>query len=166
MIGHNQRFAPAHREAKKILTDKALGDVITFRTVFKHAGPEFWSIDRTKNTWFFSKEASLFGVLGDLGIHKVDLIRWLLEEEILEVISFAGTLNKRYEDGTPIEIEDNASCILKTQGGKVGTLEVSWTNYGSEENSTTLYCEDGVIKIYTHPEYDLIIEKKKGGDLL
>jgi len=162
MIEHNQRFTPAHQKAKEILKKNELGRVITFKTAFKHAGPEFWSADKTKRTWFFNKEASFFGVLGDLGIHKVDLIRWLLEEEISEVNAIAYTLDKKYEDGSPIEVEDNAICILKTSRGKIGTLEVSWTNYGFEENSTILYCEDGVIKIYSHPEYDLIIERRNG----
>jgi predicted dehydrogenase len=165
MIGHNQRFAPAHQKAKEILKKNELGRVITFRTAFKHAGPEFWSADKTKRTWFFNKEASFFGVLGDLGIHKVDLIRWLLEEEISEVNAIAYTLDKKYEDGNPIEVEDNAICILKTSGGKIGTIEVSWTNYGSEENSTILYCEKGVIKIYASQEYDLIIEKRDDGEI-
>lgn len=164
MIGHNQRFAPAHREAKKILERGEMGRVITFNTFFKHRGPEFWSIEG-KSSWFFNKDRAIFGVMGDLGIHKIDLIRWLLNDEIIEVNSTICTLDKRYKDGRLIDVEDNAVCILKTSKGILGTLEVSWTNYGSEINSTILYCEKGVVKLYTDPEYDLIIERANGEEI-
>jgi predicted dehydrogenase len=164
MIGHNQRFTPAHQKVREILERGEMGRVITFRTSFKHRGPEFWSVERGSHTWFFTKESAFFGVLGDLGIHKVDLIRWLLQEEIIEVNAIACTLEKKDGKGNLIQVEDNALCILKTQRGKLGTLEVSWTNYGIEENNTILYCENGVIKIYTDPEYDLVIESKDGNE--
>ena len=164
MIGHNQRFTPAHQRVREILEKGEMGRVLTFRTSFKHQGPEFWSVEGP-NTWFFTKDLAFFGVLGDLGLHKVDLIRWLLQEEITEVCAITSTLDKKDKEGNLIRVEDNAFCILKTKGEKLGTLEVSWTNYGSEENSTILYCEDGVIKVYSHPEYDLIIEKRDGGEI-
>lgn len=164
MIGHNQRFAPAHREARRILERGEMGKVITFNTLFKHRGPEFWSIEGA-TSWFFNKDRAFFGVLGDLGIHKIDLMRWLLNDEILEVNSTTCTLDKKYKDGRLIDVEDNAICILKTSKGTIGTMEVSWTNYGLEINSTILYCEKGVMKLYTHPEYDLIIERENGEEI-
>ena len=160
MIGHNQRLMPAHGRAKEILEEGSLGRIIALNTCFKHSGPEHWSIDKNKNTWFFSKNAAFFGVLGDLGIHKIDLIRWLTGQEIVEVFADTSTLNKKNEAGQAIEVEDNAFCIFKMSGGIRASMHASWCNYGDEENSTVLYCEKGVMRIFCDPEHDIVVEIK------
>lgn len=162
MIDHNQRFTKAHQKAKEILDNKELGEVLTFKTSFGHQGPENWGVDKSNATWFFKKDRSYSGVAGDLGIHKIDLIHYLLDDEIDEVHSFHGALDKVDETGKIIEVCDNVVCALKTKKGRLGTASFSWTYYGSEDNSTTIYCQDGIIKIYQHPEAQLMIEKKDG----
>jgi predicted dehydrogenase len=162
MIAHNQRFAPGHRKAKEILQSGELGKVITFQTVFGHKGPEYWSENKSRSTWFFDRNRSVFGAPGDLGIHKIDLMRFLLEDDIEEVSSFAGTLDKKLEDGTPIAVNDNMLCLIKTKKGVLGSLTVSWTYYGPEDNSTTLHCEKGIIKIYGDPAYQIVVSKLGG----
>jgi predicted dehydrogenase len=162
MIDHNQRFTKAHQKAKEILDKKELGEVLTFKTTFGHQGPESWGVDKSNATWFFKKTRSYSGVAGDLGIHKIDLIHYLLDDEIDEVQAFHGTLDKVDERGELIEVCDNVVCALKTKKGRLGTASFSWTYYGSEDNSTTIYCQEGIIKIYQDPEAQLIIEKKDG----
>ena len=36
-------------------------------------------------------------------------------------------------------------------------MTASWT-YRKEENSTKFFCENGVVSIYTHPDYPLTID--------
>ncbi|MEN2767041.1 Gfo/Idh/MocA family protein [Ornithinibacillus xuwenensis] len=148
MIDHNQRFTKAHQKAKELIKRKELGDVLTFKTSFGHKGPEHWGINSTNSTWFFKKDRSSIGVAGDLGIHKIDLIHYLLEDEIEMVSAFQGSLDKVDEQGNPIEVCDNIVCTLKTKQGRIGTASFSWTYYGEEDNSTILYCQKGIIKIY------------------
>ncbi|WP_429189913.1 Gfo/Idh/MocA family protein [Fusobacterium sp. PH5-44] len=71
-------------------------------------------------------------------------------------------LNKTFENGDPIEVYDNAICILKMKSGVIGTGTFSWTYYGKEDNSTTLYMENGIIRIYDDPKYQIIIVDKNG----
>ncbi|WP_100011583.1 Gfo/Idh/MocA family protein [Lentibacillus sediminis] len=163
MIDHNQRFMKAHQKAKELIDSGELGNVLTFKTTFGHEGPESWGATRSNATWFFKKERSHSGVAGDLGIHKIDLIHYLLDDEIEEVHSFHGALDKVDEQGKPIEVSDNVVAALKTSKGRLGTASFSWTYYGEEDNSTTLYCQEGIIKIYHHPNDQLIVEKKDGG---
>lgn len=162
MIDHNQRFTKAHQKAKEIIKSKMLGEVLSFRTIFGHQGPENWGITKSNATWFFKKERSHAGVISDLGIHKIDLIHYLLDDEIADVHAFHGALDKVDEHGKPIEVADNAVCILKTKKGKLGTASFSWTYYGAEDNSTTIYCQEGIIKIYHDADAQLIIENKDG----
>jgi predicted dehydrogenase len=153
MIGHNQRLMPAHVKAKEILNAGDLGRVLTFRTAFGHPGPESWSIEG-KEGWFFQKDIAIVGAMGDLGVHKADLIRWILDDEVSEVSAFVETLHKQ---GTAVD--DNAICILRMSQGAIGTLTASWTYYKGEDNSTVIYCEHGVIKIGTDPIDQIIVEK-------
>lgn len=159
MVDHNQRLAEAHKKAKVILESGELGKVLTFRTTFGHKGPEYWSANKSKSTWFFDKKRSVLGVLGDLGIHKIDLVRYLLADEIVEVNAFEGVLDKKDEDGNPISVSDNMVCLLKTKKGTLGQSAFSWTYYGKEDNSTILYCEKGIMKIYDDPQYPIVIQK-------
>ncbi|MCC7128983.1 MAG: Gfo/Idh/MocA family oxidoreductase [Anaerolineae bacterium] len=156
MIAHNQRLAPACVKAREILRSGKLGKVLTFQTVFGHPGCEYWAIDAGR-TWFFNKQIAGLGVMGDLGIHKIDLVRWMLEDEFCEAAAMAGTLDKVDADGNQISVEDNALCLFKTRKGVIGTVTVSWT-YQKEDNSTIFYCEKGVLRIYAHPEYQLIVD--------
>lgn len=80
MIAHNQRFVRSHEKAREILEKGELGKIYSFRTAFGHPGPETWSADGT-NSWFFKKEQAFIGAMGDLGVHKTDLLRFLLEKK-------------------------------------------------------------------------------------
>jgi predicted dehydrogenase len=161
MIGLNQRLMPPHVRAKEILKTGRLGNVLSFRTAFKHPGPEGWSVDAAKS-WFFRKDQAFMGVTGDLGIHKVDLMRWLLDQEFSEVGGLITTLDKRDAEGNLIALDDNAFLTLKTSGGIIGSMILSWTNYGTEENYTVLYCQKGVLSLGTDPTYGVIVDYKNG----
>lgn len=162
MIGQNQRFTKAHQYAKKLIEDGAIGTPILFRTTFGHGGPETWSVDGGKNTWFFDKSKSSMGAMADLGIHKTDLIQYLLNDRIVETTAKVVTLDKRYEDGTLIGVDDNAVCIYRTRKGVLGTMTASWTLYGEEDNSTRICGTEGIMKIYENPAYSIEIVKRGG----
>ncbi|AXI09804.1 dehydrogenase [Oceanobacillus zhaokaii] len=165
MVDFNQRFTRAHKKAKEIILNKDLGDVLTFRTTFGHKGPEHWGVNKSNTTWFFRKDRSGFGVAGDLGLHKLDLLHYLLEDEIVQVSAFQATLDKVDEAGNPIDVGDNLVCSLKTKRGRIGTASFSWTYYGEEDNSTIIYCQNGILKIYHNPEYQLELITKDGEKL-
>ncbi|GAB7055411.1 MULTISPECIES: Gfo/Idh/MocA family protein [unclassified Paenibacillus] len=156
MVGHNQRLMPPHRKAKEILQSGKLGKVLTFRTSFGHPGPERWSVDG-RDSWFFRKDEAIMGAMGDLGVHKSDLIRYFLEDEVAEVAAIIDTLHK--EDTA---VDDNAACVLRMKSGAIGTLAASWTYYKGEDNSTVFWCENGVMKVGTHPEDQVIVELRDG----
>ncbi|MFD1851393.1 Gfo/Idh/MocA family protein [Oceanobacillus bengalensis] len=162
MVDHNQRFTKAHQKAREILDKKELGEVLTFKTTFGHKGPEGWGATKSNATWFFKKERSHYGVAGDLGIHKIDLIHYLLNDVIEDVHAFTAALDKVDEQGNSIEVCDNVVCALRTKKGRLGTASFSWTYYGSEDNATTIYCQKGIIKIYQQLDAPLIVEKIDG----
>ncbi|WP_347548567.1 Gfo/Idh/MocA family oxidoreductase [Pseudalkalibacillus hwajinpoensis] len=155
MIAHNQRFVDSHVKAKELIESGEVGNIYSFRTTFGHPGPERWSIDGA-TSWFFDKEQAFIGAMGDLGVHKSDLMRYLLGE-IVEVGAFVGTKAKENTD-----VDDNAVCILKTETGVIGTLTASWSYVIGGDNSTVIYGENAVLRLEGDPDYSLVVEYKNG----
>ncbi len=138
MVNQSQRFFPHHQRAKEIIQSGLIGQVRLVKTMFGHSGPENWSINAA---WFFQKETAMFGALGDLGVHKIDLIRYLTNLEIVECAAFLATLEKQ------ASVEDIASAVLKLSNGAFATLDANWITKGLEENYTVIYGENGTLKI-------------------
>jgi len=166
MIGHNQRLAKAHMRAKELLDGGIIGEIISFRTTFGHAGPETWSITPGPGTWFFDQNLAVIGVMADLGIHKTDLIHFLTGQRIVETTARLHTLDKLNIDGEPISVDDNAFCIYRLEDGAVGTMHVSWTFYGPEDNSTIIYGTKGIMRIYDDPAYAIRVNTFDGEEIL
>ena len=162
MIDQNQRLAKAHVRAKELLKEGLIGRVVTFRTTFGHGGPETWSITPGPNVWFVDKKKAVMGAMADLGIHKTDLIQFLLDTKVVATTAYVGTLDKKYADGSKIGVDDNAMCIYEMENGTVGTMTASWTCYGQEDNSTVLYGTKGIMKIYDDPSYSIKVILRNG----
>ena len=160
-IAHNQRTCAAHRKARELLDFGAIGRPLSFKSFFGHSGPDNWSVDAGTGNWFFDKSQSAFGAVADLGIHKIDLMRFLLGSEIESMTAILGTLDKRYPDGTPVNVDDNALILCRMKNGVMGTVTVSWTCYAEEENDTVIYGTEGRMRI--NPITGCITVTKKGG---
>ena len=156
MIGHNQRFVPSHQRARKLIEGGEIGKIYSFRTAFGHGGPEGWSVEG-KEGWFFQKEKAFVGAMGDLGVHKTDLLRYVLGEEITEVGSFVETSAKDFAD-----VDDNAVCVLKTESGIIGTLAASWAYVSKEDNSTIIYGEKAILRLEDDPTNSLVVQYANG----
>ncbi|WP_102335411.1 Gfo/Idh/MocA family protein [Salimicrobium jeotgali] len=156
MIAHNQRFVKSHRKAREIVRSGELGKIYSFRTTFGHGGPEDWSVDG-KDSWFFKKDEAFIGAMGDLGVHKADLIRYILGEEFTDV---AGFVENNAKDG--ITVDDNAVCMLRSESGILGTLAASWAYNTAEDNSTVIYAEKGMLRIEDDPDYSLVASYTNG----
>ncbi|WP_173915538.1 Gfo/Idh/MocA family protein [Halobacillus sp. Marseille-Q1614] len=156
MIAHNQRFVPSHQKAKQIIEAGEIGKVYSFRTTFGHGGPEGWSADGM-NSWFFKEDEAFIGAMGDLGVHKADLLRHILGEEFTDVAGFVENNAKR-----DITVDDNAVCILRTGSGIVGTLTASWAYNAGEDNSTVIYGEKGILRLEDDPTYSLVAQYSNG----
>ena len=155
MIGQNQRLAKAHAKAKELIEQGAIGKVLTFRTIFGHGGPETWSIDPGANVWFFDKTKAAMGAMADLGIHKTDMIQYVLGTKIAKTQAVLTTLDKRDATGNLIGVDDNAICIYQMENGVIGTMTASWTYYAAEDNTTVIYGTKGELRLYDDPKYSV-----------
>ncbi|MGP4059114.1 Gfo/Idh/MocA family protein [Halobacillus sp. H74] len=156
MIAHNQRFVPSHVKAKELIESGSLGKVYSFRTAFGHGGPEGWSAEG-EDSWFFKRDQAFIGAMGDLGVHKADLLRYILGEEFVDV---AGFIENNAKD--KITVDDNAVCILRSESGVVGTMAASWAYNPQEDNSTVIYGEKGTLRLEDDPVYSLVAQYTNG----
>lgn len=140
MISHNQRFMEPHRLAKDILDSGILGRPYLVHGVFGHSGPEVWS---PTQEWYFRPERAGLGVMADLGYHKLDLVRWMTNQEVTQASAFGHTFEKA------TSLEDTAIFALKLSRGTLYTLQISWVFRPDWENSLVIRCERGVLTIPT-----------------
>ena len=166
LIAHNQRLLHGHQLAREAIAHGEIGRVLTFSTCFGHSGPENWSVDKDADLWFFDPAKAAYGVMFDLGIHKMDLIQFLLGDTLQSVQAEIGTFHKKDAQDVPIAVEDNAICLLRMNGGAAGTLTVSWSYYGREDNATRIFGSQGQMRIYDDPDFSVVMIKKNGEEIL
>ena len=159
MLDHNQRFTKAHEMARDLVASGVIGDLLGFRTTFGHSGPETWSVDPGPGTWFFNPAMTTMGAIGDLGVHKTDIVHFLTGERVVEVTAKLSTLEKKDASGAPIPVDDHAVAVYTLSSGAVGTMTASWCFHGGEDNSTVLLGKNGVIRVYDDPDFQVIIER-------
>lgn len=135
LVAHNQRLIPVYKRAKEIIKSNEIGKVYAFSSNFQHRGPEFWSVEG-ENNWFYRANQSHFGVLGDLGIHKLDLILWMLDEVVLESNLLTTNVKKKGN------VEDTALISLELSNKIIGNILVSWNHY-DQDHTTIIFGEGG-----------------------
>lgn len=136
MIEQTQRFDPVHQAAKKFIETGKLGKINMIKGRIGHAGPEYWA--GGKEGWFSDKKLSGGGALIDVGIHMLDLLRWLGGKEVAEVCANIKTLEK------PFPVDDNGSVLMRFTDGTFGQFEASWTTRPYEV-MTWIYGENGKL---------------------
>lgn len=119
MVEQTQRFDPVHQAAKRFIDTGKLGKINMVKGRIGHAGPEYWA--GGKEGWFSDKKLSGGGAMIDVGIHILDLLRWLSGKEAAEVSANIKTIEK------PFPVDDNGSVLIRFTDGTFGHFEASWT---------------------------------------
>lgn len=120
MVEQSHRFDPGHEVLKDIVDSGIIGKVVSVRGKLGHSGPEFWSDD---SPWFFDEKKSGGGVTVDVGIHILDLIRFVTGKNVASVSGYMANLVKK-----KAKLEDNVEAAIKFTDGTIGVYEASWTN--------------------------------------
>ena len=147
MVAQNQRLAPVHTRARALIAEGAIGTPLSVKTCFGHSGPDNWSVDPGTGNWFFDRAKSAFGAMADLGVHKIDLVRYLLDDDMQSVTAMLAVLDKKDSAGNPVSVEDHAAAIYRMARGAIVTMTASWTYYGEEDNDTAVYGTKGILKL-------------------
>ncbi|PTX47669.1 putative dehydrogenase [Melghirimyces profundicolus] len=139
MVEYPMRFDSGYLKAKRLIDEGYLGDIVLVKGTWCHGGPEMY----TKGKWFFSKELAGGGSLIDLGVHSIDILRWLIGD-IKDVTGFCSTLTKS------IKVEDNAIISLQFKNGTLGLVDTSWS-VRSVQVRTEIYGTKGRLLLQDSP---------------
>ena len=121
MVGFTHRFHPFTQKARELIADGKIGRPYTVRCRFAHRGPyTSWS---AMSEWFFDSKRAGGGAVLDMGIHALDLIRFVLGAEIRSVSANLATLAHDIQD------EDTAVMSLEFSNGSLGYIETGWHSW-------------------------------------
>lgn len=113
------RYHPVARRMKELIREGILGEVVALtgrcaagrlhRYLEGHAG------------WMLTRALSGGGPMHNLGVHWIDLFRWLLEDEAVEVVGRTLKVNPQFD------IEDHSNALVQFSRGALLDLDISYT---------------------------------------
>ena len=131
------RYNETSRLIKENLDNGKLGKIISARCTLTWCKPDsYYSLSDWKGTW--DKEGG--GVVIDQAIHSIDLVRWIIDDEV-ESVS-CNMANRRHKI---VDVEDSAEGFITF---KNGTTYGFWcmNNYSCDEPiEIRLNCERGKV---------------------
>jgi predicted dehydrogenase len=126
MLCHNYRRAPAVMLARELVASGRLGRVYHYRGTYL----QDWCVDPgLPLLWRFRREKAGSGALGDIASHSLDLGRFVLGSEIVEVAGALETFVKRRPlPGDPkrkgrVTVDDAALALVRFANGALGSIE-------------------------------------------
>lgn len=119
MVDQTKRYQNRHRKLKELLDAGYVGDPILVRGAYLQDITYAWhhmEPERLKGYWKHD------GVISGIGIHALDLLRWLIGEatEVQAVASTSDLIDPRRRT------EDSGLVLLKFANGCVGDVTVSY----------------------------------------
>jgi len=129
--GYCWRMHPAARELKRLISSGVLGRIIAAEG--RCAAGRLGRYIDGHSAWMLERRHSGGGPMYNLGVHWIDLLRWLLEDEVVEVSGRNVKVNEQYD------IEDNSFAHLMFRSGALAALDISYTVPDSFPHGRDLY---------------------------
>jgi len=116
-VGFNHRYHRAFRQAKKLIHENALGELMFIRARYGHGGRVGYDKE-----WRASPEISGGGELIDQGVHLIDLARLFLGD-------FTNVQGSAHTFFWQMPVDDNGFMMLQTEKKQVAFLHASCTEW-------------------------------------
>ncbi len=143
MLGFVRRFDPAYSYAKKKIQEGAVGIPYMVRSqTSDHRDFAPFQLDFT---------ATSGGIFHDMSVHDIDLIRWYLEAEPLNVHTVTSSLV--FPEFAQIGDADNAIVTCEFEGGKIGVLQANRCSAHGHNTFTEIYGAQGILRIGFRPTW-------------
>lgn len=140
MVGFYLRYSETFSKVKELLENQAIGKITKINSSVYQT-----QLLRKPSGWRFKKKSSGGGVLIDLGIHLIDLLRWYFGN-IVDVKGTIKSLNSQ-------EVEDTANAIIKFSNGLQCYFEASWNVEKYRLQETTIDVEGTHGRILVNEDF-------------
>jgi predicted dehydrogenase len=117
--GYCWRYHPVAQEIKRLIASGVIGDVVGGEG--RIAAGRLQRYLDGKSPWILEKKRSGGGPMYNLGVHWIDLFRYILADEVDSVSGRNVKINTRYD------VEDNSFAHLQFRKGAVMALDISYT---------------------------------------
>lgn len=136
---HQNRFNVAVQEMRKALEDGRFGKISHGSIHVRwNRGKSYYDQAPWRGTW-----AQDGGALMNQCIHGIDLLRWMMGNEVEEVYGVTRQQFHHY-----LEAEDIGMAVVKFKNGAIGTIEGTTNVYPQNlEETLYLFGENGTVKI-------------------
>jgi predicted dehydrogenase len=114
-VAHVFRFNESVRKLREHVAARKMGQPIFARSEFS-----FQADPSHPRKWLYDASVAGAGPIFDIGVHCIDTLRFVLQDEVVRVSTTAGS-DKRSED-----VESVAAITLEFSGGTIGTVLVSY----------------------------------------
>lgn len=135
---HQNRFNKSIQKIRESIEQNRFGKLFHGTAHIRwNRGPNYYEQAKWRGTW--EQDG---GALMNQCIHNIDLLRWMMGEEIDEVIAYTDRLNHNY-----IEAEDIGLALIKFKNGSYGVVEGTTNIYPNNlEETLYIFGEKGTVK--------------------
>ena len=135
---HQNRFNKSIQKIRQALEEKKFGKMLYGTAHIRwNRGIDYYTQAPWRGTW-----AQDGGALMNQCIHNIDLLRWMMGDEIDEVCAYTDNLNHDY-----IQAEDLGMAIVKFKNGSYGIIEGTTDIYPKNlEETLYLFGQKGTVK--------------------
>ncbi|MCK5560854.1 MAG: Gfo/Idh/MocA family oxidoreductase [Thermoplasmata archaeon] len=129
-VGHVERHNPVVGFTKNLLGNNKFGELISASS---------------RRVSSFPARIKDVGVILDLGIHDIDVLRYLVGKEVKSIYALAGTAGPNSD----LKFEDHANILLEFEGPKgsiPGFIEVNWLT-PMKVRKVSLTCSENFVEL-------------------
>ena len=137
-VNHQNRFNKAVQKIRSAVEEGRFGRMLHGTAhILWSRGEEYYAQAPWRGTW-----AQDGGCLMNQCIHNIDLLRWMMGDEISEVMAYTDRLTHDY-----IQAEDIGMALVRFRNGSYGMIEGTTNVYPHNlEETLYLFGEDGTVK--------------------
>lgn len=135
---HQNRFNKSIQKIRQAMENGDFGKMMYGTAHIRwNRGQEYYAQAPWRGTW--TQDG---GALMNQCIHNIDLLRWMMGDEVEEVCAYTDNLNHEY-----IEAEDLGMAIVKFKNGSYGIIEGTTDIYPKNlEETLYLFGKNGTVK--------------------
>lgn len=134
VISQRRWYEPVRRMKEAVAGGKIGRPAIGVFTMYSWRDQAYYQSDPWRGKW----DAEGGGVLMNQSPHMLDLLTWLMDDEVAEVCGFAANVNHPY-----VEVEDTALAVLRFRRGGLGSIVSSLAQKPGINTTIHLHGDDG-----------------------
>jgi 1,5-anhydro-D-fructose reductase (1,5-anhydro-D-mannitol-forming) len=134
-VNHHLRSSSANQAAREAIAAGRIGEPVSARIL------QAAELAQRLRTWRVNDVAAGAGVALDIAVHEIDLLRFLLDDEVGEVAAL--TANQGFAGAG---IDDVATACLRFRSGLLATVHAAF-NIAEAPSSVEIYGSEGAVVI-------------------